>query len=282
MMEQQPEKKPTTVSELLDDIIKTYASPQEAKQHWQDILTALKTKDRTCSRALINKRVRKLYAKGFWTPEGEKPALPLAQEPIIKVDQPETREILEEPKQKSTLPEPKPIIETEEPLKTGEEPRQAGELTEEEKAKLRPIMVRSIKRTFGVVTDGLLKLGEKAGITEQESDDCITLLEIGLVKWTGTALEKYYFETTAILHFGSLAGKVFIANREKKREEDAKREEEDRRKKAMEETPKEDPQKKLPEAKPEEKPKLTKEKPYSSPPAFLTGAIDQPSEVKNP
>lgn len=275
-MTEQSEKKPVTTSSFLDDIIKTYNSPEEAKQHWQDILTALKEKKRTCSRALINKRVRKLYSKGFWTPEGEKPALPIAQEPIIKIDQPETHEILEEPKLKSTLPEPKPIIETTEPKTGEEEPRTAGELTEEEKAKLRPIMVRSIKRTFGVVTDGLLKLGEKAGITEQESDDCITLLEIGLVKWTGTALEKYYFETTAILHFGSLAGKVFIANREKKAEENAKREEEDRRKKAMEEKPKEEPQKKS-EPKPEEKPMLTKEKPYTKAPAFLTGAIEQPT-----
>ena len=280
MTEQPSEKKLVTTSEILDGIIKTYTSPEEAKQHWQDILTALKPKNRSCSRALINKRVRKLYSKGFWTPQGEKPALPTAQEPIIKIDQPETHEILKEPEQKKTLAEPKPMIETEtEPTAGEEQQRKEGELTEEEKAKLRPIMVRSIKRTFGVVTDGLLKLGEKAGITEQESDDCITLLEIGLVKWTGTALEKYYFETTAILHFGSLAGKVFIANREKNAAEKAVREEEERRKQAMEK-PKEEPQKKL--EPPKEKPQLTKEKPYSSPPAFLTGAIEQPSEVKQP
>lgn len=280
MAEPQREKKPVTISELLDNLIKAYASPEEAKKNFQKILDDLKaTHGKSCSRALINKRVRKLYSKGFWTPEGEKPALPAAQEPIIKIDQPETREILEEPKSKSTLPEPKPIIETEEAPKTGEEPRQAGELTEEEKAKLRPIMVRSIKRTFGVVTDGLLKLGEKAGITEQESDDCITLLEIGLVKWTGTALEKYYFETTAILHFGSLAGKVFIANREKSAAEKAIREEEERRKQA--EKPKEEPEKKL-DPPTEEKPQLTKEKPYTKKPAFLTGAIDQPPTAEVP
>jgi hypothetical protein len=258
-------KKPITASQLLDNLIKEYTSPEAAKEHWQDILKALDEKHhRKCSRTLVNKRVRKLYSKGYWTPEGEKPQLPPAQEPILKIETPETKEILPEPEpaRGEVLPEPTPKAEGEQ-----EKPSAEEGITEDERAQLKPILSRGIKRTFGLVAETLMKLSEDAGLSDQEADDSLVLLDIALARWTGTQLGKYYFETTLVLHFGSIAGRTLLMWREKRDKESTAKEEEERRTKAMDEEPEEQPQKKL-EPEPE-KPILTKEKPYTTKPGFL-------------
>jgi hypothetical protein len=281
------QQKPITTSQYLDDIIKTYDSPDMAKAHWEDILSQLeKNTKRKCSRTLVNKRVRKLYAKGQWTPQGETPQLPPAQEPIIRIDQPEEKPILTEPEttKGEVLPEPKPMAKGEKPQ--GEKPAE-GEVTDEERQQLKPILARSIKRTFGIVSEGLLKLSEDAGLSDQEADDSVVLLEVALSKWTGTSLGKYYFETTLVLHFGSIAGRSLLAWREK-RDKDAKaqeirdaeeRQERQEQQKAREQQEQES-QKKSRE-KPEEKPMLTKEKPFTGDkPKFLEG--EHPTTEVNP
>jgi len=261
-------KRPVTTSQLLDAFIKEYKSPENAKEHWQDILKALDEKHgRKCSRTLVNKRVRKLYSKGQWTPEGEKPRLPPAEEAIIKVGTPEQKEILPEPEPQpegEVLPEPRPQAEKEKP--SAEEG-----ITEDEHTQLKPILARSIKRTFGIVTETLLKLSEDAGLSDEEADDSLVLLDIALAKWTGTQLGKYYFETTLVLHFGSIAGRTLLAYREKRAKDAAQREEEERRRQAQQKE-EEKPKEEQPPKKSEEKPALSKEKPFTKPPAFLTGA----------
>lgn len=242
-----PKKKRITTSSLIDKIIqdRNFKSPSQATEAWQSILAELQRRfKRKASRTLVRKRVKKLALKGLWEkgiPSGE-PTLPPAQRPLFKIEEPKPP-----PKEEEKPPEEeKPSTPSLEPAKKEEAKEElAKELTDEEIEKLRPILIRSVKRTFSVFTEALMKLSEKAGLTEQEADDSVVLLEIAMCKYVSPdALGKYYFETTAVMHFGSIAGRAILEWREKKaREEEEtqkliekeKRKEEEARKKVEEE-----------------------------------------------
>lgn len=195
---------PVTATEQAIELLAEYPNEAEAKKHIKEIAKKLNT-----SRATVYRALKKVSWKELETIR----ELPPAEEVTISIPEEKEREEIT----------PEEVAEV--PTELGEVPPEAVSevppLPEEippEVEKCQPIFERSINRLVNILTNRLAGIPE-LGLTPEESADTMVLVGIGLTKYTPVVMEKYYFETTALLHVTSIALDKFTIWKLKKREE---------------------------------------------------------------
>jgi len=231
-----------TKTEEFAELLEQYESEKEAKKHIKEIAKKLNV-----SKSLGYKALKQIKWK-------EAPALPPAEEPTIKIPEipieeeiPEAleeEEIEEEEVEEEVIP---PEIEEEIP-----KPPEEVKAIPDEVEKLKPIFLRSINRGVKIITTRIGEIPE-ASLTDEETEDTLTIINLFLLKYTPVVLEKYYLEVTALTHFGTLiADKIMIWRKSQK----AKKEEE----KEIEEKIREREAEKSKSERPKEEPKIEEPK----------------------
>lgn len=217
-----------TKTEQVEKALESYTSVEEMKAHSREIAETLE-----CSRGLVYKVINKL-AKTT-----DLKALPVSQEPVVKIEKGEEKEVISEAEEEE-LEEIEEPEELEEPEPEELEEEEKEELEEERQERLGDIFVRSLQRIFDIPVDQL-GLSEKIGLSKQEAEDSGFLVLLLLSKHADIEAEENLLEITTVTHFGSLVGRG-VAEWYKKRQEEEKEKEEEESKPEPPRAPPQEPE----------------------------------------